>query len=465
MTVVKRKILLVVNTSTFFTEMFRVAQIIKNSNKFEPILILYTYPTVQRDLSRCKNTDIKCYLKTDLLNVSSSLILINKFKKIINYILLKVFRRHAEIFSFIDIFNERKEVKIILLTINPSLIILGGDMVGYDTSFYIQIAHRNKIKAIVIPSTMSNGLEQAEAYYLNERYLCNTPLKKIFCKFYPKWVRVHKGRNIMREFIGRIVAMELLRVSPPLPWIFNSGYSDIIGSESEAMIDYYADCGIPREQFFLTGSPADDVLYNGLNNKEVLKEKLYKKFKFNQDKPLLLSALPPDSLYFKGGRPECDFNSYNEIVEFWIKSISNANNFNILVCLHPAVNFNDFKYIENFGVSLAKENTADLIPLSDLYVASVSSTIRWAIACGVPVLNYDIYKYRYTDFLEVEGVITIEKNNDYLSILDRMNNDMDYLSEMTKKQKSCAKYWGNIDGLSGSRILSLIERMIGEIKT
>ncbi len=34
-----------------------------------------------------------------------------------------------------------------------------------------------------------------------------------------------------------------------------------------------------------------------------------------------------------------------------------------------------------------------LVPLCSLYVASVSATIRWAIACGKPVVNYDVYRF------------------------------------------------------------------------
>ena len=42
---------------------------------------------------------------------------------------------------------------------------------------------------------------------------------------------------------------------------------------------------------------------------------------------------------------------------------------------------------------------ASLVAISDMYVASVSSTIRWAILAGIPVINYDVYQYGYEDFI------------------------------------------------------------------
>ena len=57
---------------------------------------------------------------------------------------------------------------------------------------------------------------------------------------------------------------------------------------------------------------------------------------------------------------------------------------------------------------IAARKTSELVPLCDLYVASVSSTIRWAIACGKPVVNYDVYRYRYTDFISLDGVLIID---------------------------------------------------------
>ena len=79
------------------------------------------------------------------------------------------------------------------------------------------------------------------------------------------------------------------------------------------------------------------------------------------------------------------------------------------------------RHIETANVRIAARRTSELVPLCDLYVASVSSTIRWAIACGKPVINYDVYRYRYTDFLNLEGVLVIEEQNEFREIVQRLD--------------------------------------------
>jgi len=109
---------------------------------------------------------------------------------------------------------------------------------------------------------------------------------------------------------------------------------------------------------------------------------------------------------------------------------------------------------------IATYRTADLIPLCDFYVASVSSTIRWAIACGKPVINYDVYRYRYTDYLGLKGVLTIEEQDEFLDLLQRIATDSVYRNEIAEFQKIDAPRWGNLDGKAGQRIVGLFDELV-----
>jgi hypothetical protein len=109
---------------------------------------------------------------------------------------------------------------------------------------------------------------------------------------------------------------------------------------------------------------------------------------------------------------------------------------------------------------VASRNTAELMPLCDIYVASVSSTIRWAIACGRPVVNYDVYRYRYTDFTKVEGVLACEEQQEFLALLARLVSDRAFAEEVCRKQAAVAERWGRLDGRSGQRMVELVRRLL-----
>jgi CDP-glycerol glycerophosphotransferase (TagB/SpsB family) len=140
-----------------------------------------------------------------------------------------------------------------------------------------------------------------------------------------------------------------------------------------------------------------------------------------------------------------------------LNNLALVKNFNVVIRLHPRMKIEDFMFVEDYGIKVAAWDTADLIPLCDIYVASVSATIRWAITCGKPVINYDVYRYRYQDFTQVKGVITIEEKYDFIKVLSRLTNDMDYYNEIATAQRQEAKYWSNLDGKSEERLLRLID--------
>ena len=75
----------------------------------------------------------------------------------------------------------------------------------------------------------------------------------------------------------------------------------------------------------------------------------------------------------------------------------------MLIRPHPRASPDLLRVFETPNIKISIEPMASLIPLCDLYVASISATIRWAISSGIPVLNYDTYRLRYTDFDAAPG--------------------------------------------------------------
>ncbi len=71
------------------------------------------------------------------------------------------------------------------------------------------------------------------------------------------------------------------------------------------------------------------------------------------------------------------------------------------------------------GVRLVTDDIARLIPLCDVFVASVSATISMALACGKPVVNYDVYRFRYDDFEGVPDLHTFENRSEFAQRLTK----------------------------------------------
>jgi hypothetical protein len=353
------------------------------------------------------------------------------------------------------------KVRSVFEKIRPDLVVLSIDLVGYDSAAYVKVAHEFGRKAILISSIMSIGLDQAEVYYHDRNHHVSGLLGRWIARTFPKWVIVHRSRPIFRVPAARVLAMELLRLAPPKPWLFNSSLADAINMESAAMVEYYAAAGMPREQMVLTGSTTDDVMAAVQSRLSDHRDALCRSLGLPTDRPILLTAPPPNFLNQPGGRPECDFNGdFEALIDFWLRSCGSISGYNVVIALHPSVPPSERPKFERYGARVANLNTAELVPLCDIFVASISSTIRWAIACGKPVVNYDVYRYRYTDFVGLEGVLACEEQDEFRNLLDRLCFNPDFADEIRRKQLAIAEQWGRLDGCSGERLVQLVERFM-----
>ncbi len=347
----------------------------------------------------------------------------------------------------------------------PDVIVMGGDNPGYTTAGLIEGAHAEGTPVVLVPSTMSNGLEEAEVFTSDPRHHVDRPSAELVAEVFPHWVRVHNGLKLLRCPPGRALAIEALGLAPPEPWAFNSGYADAITAESPAMIDYAAAAGLPRARMISTGSPSDDAMFRILRDAVDQRRRLYEDLQLPAGRPMLLTPMPPDFLYLPGGRPQCDFQTYDALSQAWIAALADQEAFNVVVALHPSVEIETMRHIEGPNVRIASRRTSELVPLCDLYVASVSSTIRWAIACGKPVINYDVYRYRYTDFMNVDGVLTTENYDEFRTSVRRLTGNRDELEALRQRQMQAAARWGFLDGRCCERILDVLTNAAGRERT
>ena len=338
-----------------------------------------------------------------------------------------------------------------------SLVVLPADN-RYDLCAYVKAAHLEHTGVVLVPQFMAGPLEWAEYVWDQPAYQVGRLGNNLIAKLYPRWEFAYKGRQLIALPSFQVMGRELLGIAPPLPWVLHSGATDFIALESEAVKDYCTAEGLAPEKMIVTGSATQDILFNTLSHRLENRTKLCQDLGFQEDLPLILSALPPDFLYT--GRPECDFKTYTDLVKFWCQSISIVKGFNHVVALHPSVRYEDMKYIEEYGLKIAREPTSNVIPLCGIFVASISSTIQWAIACDIPVINYDVYRYRYTDYQNVGGVITVEEQRDFIDNLEKITSDKDYYALIASRQADCAEYWGHLDGKAGERLQELFASTI-----
>jgi hypothetical protein len=148
------------------------------------------------------------------------------------------------------------------------------------------------------------------------------------------------------------------------------------------------------------------------------------------------------------------------LIEFWVRTLAAwGERVNVVLKINPRYRREEYLYLEQWGVRIAAHDTIELLPLADMYVTSISSTLRWAAACGIPSINYDVYHYRYGDFTEVPGIVHVEKKAEFSAALARLVEDEAHRAQLRRLQRPQAQRWGRLDGQSTDRLVRLFDEL------
>jgi hypothetical protein len=462
-----KKALLVVFLDTHFTELRRVAHCLQNSGRYTPeFFFARSYPALIRDMVVCLEAGYPCYdpygkpckvrpQQDELAGGVDAEVSVSLPRRIWRWLypwlsnsLPWAWREYHQLYAKVSRFLQEQQI---------DLLILAEENVGYATPIWTQAACAANVPVVIVPYTVADASEPAGAVKDIQVYQFNRWPNQIAGSLYPQWVYEHEGRKLLRLPAGQAIAMQMMGAAPPQPWIMNSSSADAIAVESDRMRRHYQRLGLPEGQLVETGALYDDVLAEGLQSADERREALYRELGLPAGRPLLLCALPPNPYPDQLG----GFASYEDLLRFWVATLAAQRGWNLVLRLHPRMPRAQFAFLEEIGGRITEEDTAHLVPLCDLYVASVSATIRWAIACGKPVVNYDVYRLNYDDYKGLLGVITVSEKQAFVDIIQTLTDDPERLAAATAAQEAVREQWGCLDGQSRVRLLKLLDGLTG----
>ncbi|MDI9569389.1 MAG: hypothetical protein QM278_01440 [Pseudomonadota bacterium] len=334
---------------------------------------------------------------------------------------------------------------------------------AYEAPLFIAAANMEGIPIITAPIEKSTSRHYAENYLYDVSMSMTRLCNKLIGRLYPRWTISHRGYSMLRVQPELLLSLELLGIAPLKPWELVGNQEDIVAVDSQSTFDHFAKEGVAPEQMAIVGRAEYDIMANIKAEAKQLKRELYQRLGFENSHPLILSPLVPD--HYISGRPECDFQDYQKLVEFWVRSLGEIKDHNAVISLHPGQTYqkkaNAWDYLEQWGVKISREDLPTLIPLCDIYVATgYSTTVQWAIACGKPVVNYDVYRYGLPIYSSFPGVIDVQEQRDFLEALERLSSDPNYYSMIAAYQQKDAEQWGKLDGKATERLISLFDQLL-----
>ncbi len=343
-----------------------------------------------------------------------------------------------------------------LARLNVDAVILPEDNVERDSYAWVESARRRRIRSVVLSYGALSAQEAVNAYKFSPTHAVNPLQSEWVRQHLPRWLSEGEGYAITRLPYYQLLARELTMTAPFNPWLVNAGHADAIALESAAIKATYIEFGFLPNQLRVIGHPFQDILADLLRGRDRHREALFARCGLDRDRPLVVVAMPPDQFPCRQGV----YPSYADLVSAFACLPAQLAHCNVVISPHPNLSERASALIRGTGVTMIAAPVVELLPLADIYVACVSSTIKWALACGIPVINYDCYGYQYSEYRDLPQVLCVDDEDGFREALKLVGNHelREPLIQSARKQ---ATHWGALDGGAFRRLIDLCFSEVG----
>lgn len=337
-------------------------------------------------------------------------------------------------------------------------VLLSETSPAYGATVFVQAARTCGIPVVTTPIDHYGLKDHAELYLTDEVLNADRGLKRLVARMYPDWEMSYKGRRMLRIRLDLLLAYQWMGWASRTPWHMVGAWEGAVATTNAAMRDFYVAEGLSPDLLKVVGSPELDMMSRVRERAEAERIGLLRELGLDPHKPVILTGMVAN--HYLAGRPDAEYETYEELIEGWIKPLAAIRTHNVIVNLHPSQRVEDYRYIEQWGVRICQRDITSLVPLCDIYVAC-SSTSRLAIACGIPLVYYDVFRYSGAmptlTFPGLQGTKLVTMRADLIDIMSRLTGDPSFYSSMRQAQQASSSDWGALDGRSGERLLALID--------
>lgn len=272
--------------------------------------------------------------------------------------------------------------------------------------------------------------------------------------------QVHSQDGIDYLFFSPEVTLahERAGMLPERPWAIGGGLSDLAALANSVDREYVVSLGVAAERLRVIGDLSHDVLHRACVEREATRGSLFEEY-FSEmrghahakSRPLVIVAVP--QLAEQG---LLDRSTSDSAARALVAPLATESN--VLLSLHPKSAPADYGFLEReFGAHIADRPLHSILPAADLFVAGFSSTVRWAVATGVPVVVADLGWWGYDIYDDFAGVVTVRQSDEYARTVIALIREPRRREILATAHARDAARMGTIDGQAGDRLVALLD--------
>ena len=234
-------------------------------------------------------------------------------------------------------------------------------------------------------------------------------LNKWVAKWMPEQVYDSSWGRMLFTTPAKILALWITGMLPRSLWYQGTTFADYImisGVDERAV---YEEAEVDRTKLLPFGSHELDLLYESWPNRAEIRDRLDSSYRLAGSRRLLILSLPP-SMEHEIVPEEVHWRSIHDVLE-----VLSRVDYQTLISLHPRMRPEEYAWLEErYPVTICKEPLKEVLAAADVFVAAFSSTLKWAVALGIPAINLDLWglgleRYRDLDgFRNVTSTVELE---------------------------------------------------------
>jgi len=239
-----------------------------------------------------------------------------------------------------------------------------------------------------------------------QKSVLKTPISAILNRLVQSWLpsQIYNSPwgNVMFYPPSKILLLRMMRMLPNNPWYQGTTFADyiVISGSDEAAI--YAEAKVEPSKLLYFGTHELDILHENKLKDEQIRHELIDQHRLDSNKKILIVSLP--RLREQALTSESvHWQAINDILD-----VLSRQNYNVMVSIHPNCDLSLYTWIEDkYQVQILRKPLQEILVTADILVASYSSTIRWAIGLGIPVINLDFWGFNWRLYKNLTGYQTV----------------------------------------------------------
>ncbi|MEQ1789549.1 MAG: hypothetical protein ABL857_03805, partial [Rickettsiales bacterium] len=341
-----------------------------------------------------------------------------------------------------------------LIKHQAKVLITSDDRTLNHVMCWIKSANDLEIKTILLPFALTHP--DVGAFIRRERYQMHInkgedlAIKSSVAKNFPQAVYNSKHGAMLFYPAKTVKMIDSLGLLPKNPWIQGGGHTKYVLAIGKNDKKVMVDLGVNPEKIIVAGQCSHDLVYQAMQNKAQIMKYLQSNYQISPSEKLIVFAVPHMA--------EIKILPWDKHLKIFAQILTELNKLpaKVVLSLHPRAEVERYtKLAKNAGIAILDRPLSEILPAADIFIATHSSTVRWAAMCNIPPIILD-YDFGYTFLNDIDGIITIKTPQDIAeAALPLLTNENTLLETKKKLEESTTKFT-IFDGEATQRAVDLI---------